>query len=287
MPLLLPLLLLFLQQTSPCEELTCFADYLQMLMCTWGWSLRPSRDTSYNLTAKWNCGAGGTCHLLPSTGNTTAAQFTCLAEQKLCFGENTFDVTATTSAGNGPPGVPKGCLKTFLFKENIKPQPPFNLTAHASPSGYNISWKNPYQHWRFHPLNGQLHYELRYRRRGHAWQDKNRKHLLQDTGTFWLLPREFEGPSTEYEVQVRARPRSPYKGAWSMWSSPASLTTLPKTSNHQGDEGGVSWWLVVLGLFPALLAFLSQRLWKKLDLFVPSPVPFFQPLYVGHKGDFK
>ncbi|KAH0631709.1 hypothetical protein JD844_019456 [Phrynosoma platyrhinos] len=230
MPLTLTLLLLLLllQQThcsaSACEELTCFADYLQTLMCTWGWSLWPSRDTPYNLTAKWNCGAGGTCHLLPSTSNTTAAQFTCLAEQNLCFGDNTFDVTATAAAENKPPGVPKGCSKTFLFKENIKPQPPFNLTADASPSGYNVSWKTPYQHWQFHPLNGQLRYELRYRQRGHTWQ-------------------------------VRRQPRG---------------------TEREGRGKGAFW-------APEE----PKRLWKKLDLFVPSPAPFFQPLYVGHKGDFK
>lgn len=36
-----------------------------------------------------------------------------------------------------------------------------------------------------------------------------------------------------------------------------------------------------------LTSSLPSRLWKNVWVQVPSPEPFFQPLYMGHSGDFK
>ncbi|XP_062999191.1 interleukin-21 receptor [Elgaria multicarinata webbii] len=279
------LLLLFLQHSSACEHLTCFADYIQMLMCVWR---NISGGALYNLTASWNCGNGGTCYFLPRSRNATQIQYTCFSEQKLCFSNNNFYVKVTKFV-DAPLNTFSGCSKTFMFQENIKPHPPFNLTVAASPTGYNISWKTKYQHHPYNYLNDKLQYQLCYRERGHPWQGWRQKHLLQDTRALWLLPQELEG-NTEYEFQVRARPakHSSYLGTWSDWSLPATLVTLPRAPESRETR-----WLVLLllplSLFAALMSFLGwrQRLWKKLNLFIPSPAPFFQPLYLSHNGDFK
>uniref|UniRef100_H9G7Q8 Interleukin 21 receptor n=2 Tax=Anolis carolinensis TaxID=28377 RepID=H9G7Q8_ANOCA len=258
-------------------------DYLQTLACTWGEEPRPSKPNFYNLTAKWDCGEGDSCLLLPTDGKGSRMHFACLAEQSLCFGQNAFEVRATEAA----PGAAKECQKTFFLKKNIKPQPPFNLTVSASPSGYNVSWETPYQHQKYHPLRDRLRHQLRIQKKGHSWQGQIQKPILQDTGSLWLQLLEFKA-GTEFELQVRSQPESPYQGTWSAWSPPAFLSTPSKTSDSRKESRGPSKWLLLsLVLLPALLALLGQRLWKKLDPFVPSPAPFFQPLYLSHKGDFK
>ncbi|KAF7237469.1 Interleukin-21 receptor [Varanus komodoensis] len=235
------LLLLFLPHTSACDDLACFADYIQTLMCMWS-----SRDTKvhYNLTASWNCVFDGTCYFLPTSGNATQTLYTCFSEQKLRFGSDNFVVEVTKFADE-PLSTSKACQRTFTLQESsksegepgtrarpassFKPHPPFNLTTSASPAGYNISWKTHYQHFPYNYLNGQLQYQLRYRDRGRPRQEWSQKHILQDTRTLRLLRQELAG-STEYEFQVRAKPgqSSPYSGAWSEWSPPATMETLPR-----------------------------------------------------------
>ncbi|KAJ7306114.1 hypothetical protein JRQ81_010480 [Phrynocephalus forsythii] len=199
------------------------------------------------------------------------------------MGAERFRVEAAFDGG-GPGDAPlRRCGKDFGFHDHVKPSPPFNLTALASPDGYTLSWETRYRPLDF--LDGELQYELGYRRRGHPWPGPSQKRLPQDTRTLQLRPQELDA-GAEYELRVRARPResSLYRGTWSDWSPPATLETLPETP-------GEAHWLLLLLLifFPALLALLGwrQRLWKKLDRFVPSPAPFFQPLFLVHKGDFK
>ncbi|XP_053132681.1 interleukin-21 receptor isoform X2 [Hemicordylus capensis] len=293
--------LLLLQQASACWNLTCFADYLQTLTC-----LRQENDlggsssgTRYNLTASWDCGARGRCSFRAGAATATATrrQYDCFAEQSSCISINAFHVEAAPAALAGDREQPQPqpsprCRWSFSFREHIKPQPPFSLRAEASLEGYNISWKTPYQQpGKPSDLDGQLHYELRYRQRGHPWQGQNRKQLLQDTHHLWLLPQELV-EDTEYELQVRAGPgeQSLYKGAWSEWSAPpAVLRTLPPKASR--SKAGAPWLVapfILLSLFAVLLAYWGrhQRLWK-LDLVIPSPAPFFQPLYLVYNGDFK
>lgn len=54
------------------------------------------------------------------------------------------------------------------------------------------------------------------------------KAVHEDKRTLLILPWELQA-NTEYEFQVRARPRegSDYGGFWSEWSSPLSLKTSP------------------------------------------------------------
>ncbi|KAJ6653886.1 hypothetical protein lerEdw1_007644, partial [Lerista edwardsae] len=225
-----------------------------------------------------------------------SVEYSCFAEQAGCCAINSFRVQVRPLGdeprSNGSAG---GCPKRFPFSTHFKPHPPLNLTAEASREGYNISWRTKYQHSGSH-LDGKLQYELRYRQRGRPWQGQGqKKRLLQDTRTLRLLPHELEG-GAEYEVQVRAGPGQQaqaghYKGTWSEWSPPARLRTLPGAPEGREDAR----WLVplllllLLGSLAIAVVFRGchQRLWKKLDVFIPSPAPFFQPLYLAHRGDFK
>ncbi|XP_007441996.1 interleukin-21 receptor [Python bivittatus] len=283
-------LLLLLQYTSACQDLTCFADYIQTLECTWGDGVSLAERALYNLTANWDCGEGGSCSFNLTSSNATHAHYSCFSEQKLCFGNNIFDVSVTmTTLVDEPSHLLQGCKKTFLFQNHIKPCPPIHLAATVSLTGYNISWETRYLEQEYNFLDGNLQYELRYKKKGHPWQGQSQKSLLQDLRSLWLLPQEFE-ENTEYEFQVRSKPgeQSSYQGTWSDWSTQAALKTMYKASEH----GGVQWpevLLLVFSLIAVLMAFLGwhQRLWKKLDCFTPSPAPFFQSLYLSHNGDFK
>lgn len=52
----------------------------------------------------------------------------------------------------------------------------------------------------------------------------------------------------------------------------------------QDKQGGRA---TLWGMVRAHLVSVPPRLWKKVWGHVPSPQKFFQPLYVGHSGDFK
>nr|XP_056722448.1 interleukin-21 receptor [Euleptes europaea] len=282
--LLFLLLLQHSKSDSACKNLKCFADYIQTLTCIWGTGM--PRGKLHNLTATWGCGRGGTCDFLPTVKNASPTRYACSSEQKLC---KTFAVMVTLV--DGTLAVCQTC-GPFQYHENVKPRPPFNVTAAACPGGYNISWESGYA--ADHYLHGELQYQLHYRQKGHPWSLQGGtagglKSVLQDTPSLWLLPQELAG-GVEYELQVRTGPRdhSLYRGTWSDWSPSSSLQTLPA-----GTAGAV--WLVTpllaLSLMVTLLAFLgrhwSSRWWKKLEQFIPSPAPFFQTLYLVHNGDFK
>uniref|UniRef100_A0A8C4KUK4 Interleukin 21 receptor n=1 Tax=Dromaius novaehollandiae TaxID=8790 RepID=A0A8C4KUK4_DRONO len=174
-----------------------------------------------------------------------------------------------------------------LSSPTVKPQPPFNLTAVFS-EGYNISWETIYQNSPFYFLNEELEYQLRYKRRNDTWETQKTKAVHEDKRTLVILPQELQG-NTEYEVQVRARPREDtgYRGFWSEWSSPLTLKTSPAVTQRAGT-GWLLLFAVVAMIAASVTAFLAkqQSLWKKVAC-IPDPASFFKPLYLVHNGDFK
>lgn len=153
--------------------------------------------------------------------------------------------------------------------------------------GYNISWSSSDDD--AFALKGKLQYELQYRSQGDSWaQSPGRKLISVDTRSVLLLPVEFRR-GTSYELRVRAEPQpgTSFQGTWSEWSDPVVFQTQP-------EEIKGAWWAYLLMIFgPTALVFLGLkihppwRLWKKVWVQVPSPEKFFQPLYMGHRGDFK
>ncbi|NWW33567.1 IL21R protein, partial [Panurus biarmicus] len=268
-----------------CESLTCFVDYVQTLSCI----LRDELGAgSYNLTATWvpeedpeNTVAA--CSLLQLSRNTSHTQYVCTVDMTELLADTRVQVEVTEIADRQ-----HVLSKDFYLSDNIKPQPPFNLTALFS-EGYNISWETIYQNSSFYFLNEELEYQLRYKRRTDTWETQKTKAVHEDKRTLVILPWELQA-NTEYEFQVRARPRedSGYGGFWSEWSSPLALKTSPAAVTQTvGME-----WLLLLGIVVVIVAsittFLAKKpsLWKKMAC-IPDPAPFFKPLYMAHNGDFK
>ncbi|NXJ60909.1 IL21R protein, partial [Rostratula benghalensis] len=266
------------------ENLTCFVDYVQTLTCI----LRNDLGgASYNLTATWvpeqkpeNIVAA--CHLLQFSRNTSHTEYKCTVDMTVLLADLKVQVDVT-EIGDRQPVI----SKDFCMGENIKPQPPFNLTAVVS-EGYNISWETIYQNPAFYFLDEELEYELRYKRRTDTWETQKTKAIHEDKRTLVILPWELQA-NTDYEFQVRARPREDtgYRGFWSEWSAPLTLKTSPAAVTQ---TAGVGWLLLFAGVAIAasITTFLAkqQSLWKKV-VCIPDPAPFFKPLYLVHNGDFK
>ncbi|KAM4765380.1 interleukin-21 receptor isoform 3-T5 [Cyanocitta cristata] len=262
---------LLFQYTMCCENLTCFVDYVQTLSCI----LRNELDFgSYNLTATWvpeedpeNTVAA--CSLLQLSRNTSHTQYMCTVDMTELLADTKVQVDVMEIADRQ-----HVLSKDFYLSDN---------------KGYNISWETIYQNSSYYFLNEELEYQLRYKRRTDTWETQKTKAVHEDKRTLVLLPWELQA-NTEYEFQVRARPRedSGYGGFWSEWSSPLSLKTSPAAVTQKtGME-----WLLLFGIVVAIMASITtflvkqQSLWKKMAC-IPDPAPFFKPLYVAHNGDFK
>ncbi|KFP72990.1 Interleukin-21 receptor, partial [Apaloderma vittatum] len=268
-----------------CENLTCFVDYVQTLSCTLRNDLGAS---SYNLTATWvpeedpeNTVAA--CSLLQLSRNTSHTRYMCTVDMTALLADVKVQVDVTEIADRQ-----HVISKHFYMAENIKPQPPFNLTAMFS-EGYNISWETVYQNSPFYFLNEELEYQLRYKRRTDSWETQKTKAVHEDKRTLVILLQELQA-NTEYEFQVRARPREDtgYSGFWSEWSHPLMLKTSPDAVTQAAGMG----WLLLFGVVMAIIASLTTilakqwSLWKKMAC-IPDPASFFKPLYLVHNGDFK
>ncbi|NWU94449.1 IL21R protein, partial [Upupa epops] len=277
--------LLLFQYTTCDENLTCFVDYVQTLSCILRNDLGAS---SYHLTATWfpeedTENTVATCNLLQLSSTTSHTQYVCTVDMTELLADVRVQVDATEVADRQ-----RVISQGFYMAENIKPQPPFNLTAVFS-EGYNISWETIYQNSPYYFLNEELEYQLRYRRRADTWEAQRTKAIREDKRTVVILPRELQA-DTEYEFQVRARPREGtfYHGFWSEWSSPLTLKTSPAAVTQTVGMG----WLLLFGVLVAvaasITAFLAKQrsLWKKMG-WIPDPAPFFKPLYLVHNGDFK
>ncbi|NXF73584.1 IL21R protein, partial [Sclerurus mexicanus] len=268
-----------------CENLTCFVDYIHTLSCT----LRSDLGAgSYNLTATWvpeedPKNTVVACTLLQLSRNTSHAEYMCTVDMTELLADTKVQVDVTEIADRQ-----HVISKDFYLSDNIKPQPPFNLTNLFS-EGYNISWETFYQKSPFHFLNEELEYQLRYKKRTDTWETQKTKAVHEDKRTLVILPWELQA-NTEYEFQVRARPRedSGYHGIWSEWSSPLSLKTSPAAVTQRAGMG----WLLLIGVVVSIMASIvtflvkQQSLWKKMAC-IPDPAPFFKPLYLMHNGDFK
>ncbi|XP_051487744.1 interleukin-21 receptor isoform X5 [Apus apus] len=268
------------------ENLTCFVDYVQTLSCILSNDLGAG---SYHLTATWfpeedpeNTVAA--CSLLQLPRNTSHTQYMCTVDMTVLLADIKVQVDVTEMVSKQ-----RLISKSFYMAENIKPQPPFNLTAVFS-EGYNISWETIYQNSHYYFLNEELEYQLRYKRRTDTWENQKTKAVHEDKRTLVILPWELQ-VNTEYEFQVRARPRegTGFLGFWSEWSPLLKLKTRPAAVTQ---ASGVEWLLLfggVVAITVSITTFLAKQrsLWKKMACIIPDPAHFFKPLYLVHNGDFK
>ncbi|KAG8513541.1 Interleukin-21 receptor [Galemys pyrenaicus] len=279
------LLLLLLQ-----GDLVCYTDYFKTVTCTLETiTLQPG-----DLTLTWEDSYGElkdedtSCSLRPSTLNSTHALYMCHMDVFPFMADDIFSVNKTDLSG----GHSQEC-RSFILASSIKPSPPVNVTVTFS-GQYNISWSSSSEAY---ALEGKLQYELRYRQQpGYLWASSpwKKKLVSVDKRSVSLLSMEFSQGS-HYELQVRAgpQPSSTFQGTWSEWSDPVffdaqlEVVHFVQLSLEIEAKMGVTQGELVLQNLGCRAPRVLALLWKKLWVQVPSPEGFFQPLYMGHKGDFK
>ncbi|XP_004691761.1 PREDICTED: interleukin-21 receptor [Condylura cristata] len=292
------LLLLLLQGAWGCSDLVCYTDYFQTITCI----LETITLQTGMLTLTWQDSFGElkdevtSCSLHQASFNATHTMYMCHMDVFLFMADDIFIVTETDPYN----GSSQEC-GSFVLAMWIKPSPPFNVTVTFS-EHYNISWCSN----RAHALKGKLQYELQYWSQEEPWvRNPQRKLISVDVRSISLLSVEFR-QGASYQLQMRAgpQPESFFQGTWSEWSDPVVFETESEIKGElpSRDNGNIYIILVLISIALILLflkinhqplrsqvahLLLPPRLWKKVLVQVPSPEKFFQPLYIGHRGDFK
>ncbi|XP_040122063.1 interleukin-9 receptor-like [Oryx dammah] len=186
----------------------------------------------------------------------------------------------------------------YLPRRHVKLDPPSDLQSNVSSEHCVLTWSvNP----ALEPLAMLLSYELAFKRQEEAWEwARHKDHIV---GVTWLKLEAAElDPGSAYEARLRVQMASlegevaeeeRYEGVWSDWSQPACFAAPHRRGRLVPALGQSNSTLVAVSLFlllsslTYLLFKLSPRMKTALYQDVPSPGPFFQPLYSVHNGDFQ
>nr|KAF6294802.1 interleukin 9 receptor [Pipistrellus kuhlii] len=186
----------------------------------------------------------------------------------------------------------------YLPRRHVKLDPPSDLQSNVSSDSCVLTWGvSP----ALEPLASLLSYELAFKRQEEAWERaRHRDHIVGVTG-LTLEAVELD-PGSTYEARLRVQMASledalaeeeRYEGPWSEWSQPVSFPSPRRQGRlvsplRQPDSTLVAMSIFLLLTSVAYLLFkLSPRVKRTLHQDVPSPVPFFQPLYSVHHGNFQ
>ncbi|KAK6476208.1 interleukin-21 receptor-like isoform X1 [Huso huso] len=174
--------------------------------------------------------------------------------------------------------------------ENIKPLRPVNLSFNLSSDQYNFTWDTGYPD--DHYLDDYLQFELSYRKKEDPMHSKENVLSRANSMRFIDLKASFLEADTVYVAKVRSAPNNiSYTGHWSEWSQLVEWKTGVLTEKKSDI-------IVIIGsiVIPLLLAAvilvslyfnLPTRFKCVLFTKIPTPEPFFQPLYNNHKGNFR
>ncbi|KAB0382499.1 hypothetical protein FD755_004416 [Muntiacus reevesi] len=186
----------------------------------------------------------------------------------------------------------------YLPRRHVKLDPPSDLQSNVSSEHCVLTWSiSP----ALEPLATLLSYELAFKRQEEAWEwARHKDHIV---GVTWLKLEAAElDPGSAYEARLRVQmatlegevaEEERYDGVWSDWSQPACFATPPRRGRLVPALGQADSTLVAVSIFlllsslTYLLFKLSPRMKTALYQDVPSPGPFFQPLYSVHNGDFQ
>uniref|UniRef100_A0A8W4FB15 Interleukin 9 receptor n=1 Tax=Sus scrofa TaxID=9823 RepID=A0A8W4FB15_PIG len=185
----------------------------------------------------------------------------------------------------------------YLPRRHVKLDPPSDVQSNVSSDHCVLTWSvRP----ALEPLASLLSYELAFKRQEEAWERARRKDRI--IGVTWLKLEAVElDPGSTYEARLRVQMVTPedaadeeerYEGQWSEWSLPVRFPAPRRRGGRlaalQGSGALVAVSIVLLLTSLTYLLFrLSPRMKVAWYRDVPSPRPFFQPLYSLHNGDFQ
>ncbi|XP_070635419.1 interleukin-9 receptor isoform X5 [Bos indicus] len=261
------------------EAGTCF------LLCAWlslGVPVLGDRGATSCRAASTSVSSGPAC-----------APWSCRPRRSSCLLTTSPSPSTTTSPGRS---------RSALWIHSICPgdtlDPPSDLQSNVSSEHCVLTWSiSP----ALEPLAMLLSYELAFKRQEEAWEwARHKDHIV---GVTWLKLEAAElDPGSAYEARLRVQmaalegevaEEERYEGVWSDWSQPACFAAPPRRGRLVPALGQSDSTLVAVSLFLLLSSLiyllfkLSPRMKTALYKDVPSPGPFFQPLYSVHNGDFQ
>ncbi|KAG9349862.1 hypothetical protein JZ751_026215, partial [Albula glossodonta] len=259
-----------LQSISTCNcNVTCTTDYISSLNCS---CTGPELTSSYHLEAQ--CNDEGDDEVIISVScNIASPQRWCTLEldpDELPIGADT-KCTVLAKHSN----LEQDHSADVKLYENIKLQPPFNISLTESNGSYTVSWEMAYTDGSY--LNNYLIYRVRFRIKGGTKQDHQ---PVYEDRRYLEIPRSYLKKGKEYivDVQARVNPSRISAGFWSEWT-PAEV---------RSGEDDMRYCLLLLIMVPCVLCIFGGRLWlRKVHVYIPSPEGFFKPLYNACDGDFK
>ncbi|KAI1896200.1 hypothetical protein AGOR_G00092360 [Albula goreensis] len=177
-------------------------------------------------------------------------------------------------------------------QHHIRPVSPKDLKVYWISGQYLFMWDSGYERRIPPTFMEQLKYNLQYFKHGHP---DSILAIHSTNKSQYIAANNFES-DTEYIAKVRSSPgQVRYKGQWSEWS-----TTIQWRTNVSQDAGssGKANTFPFIGSFSflacviaGLLAFLcfrpNARCRIKANSDIPTPAPYFHPLYSNYNGDFQ
>ncbi|CAL1612069.1 unnamed protein product [Knipowitschia caucasica] len=168
----------------------------------------------------------------------------------------------------------------FEPSQCIRPRSPLAPVLVAAAELWNITWTSGYEH---SLLSEALEFELLLQNTADLCSsDSCKSHVLSCQSPHVLVEASKLEPESLLCARVRSRPsHQDYSGVWSHWSPQTC-----RTSHRTGQSGQ----LVIGALCVLLLMVLSVstvRFWMKIKTPVPSPAPFFKPLFCQYDGRLK
>ncbi|XP_019600376.2 erythropoietin receptor [Rhinolophus sinicus] len=259
------------------EELLCFTERLEDLVCFWEEAASAGvGPDNYSFSYQLEGESWKPCRLHQAPAARGAVRFWCSlpTADTSSFVPLELRVTAASS------GAPR-YRRVIQINEVVLLDPPAGLQARRSDEGSHVilRWLPPPGA----PMANLIRYEVNISA-GSAAGGAQRVEILD--GRTECVLSNLRG-RTRYTFMVRARMAEPsFDGFWSAWSEPASLLTA---SDLDPLILTLSLILVLILLLLAVLALLTHRRTLKQKIWpgIPSPESEFEGLFTTHKGNFQ
>ncbi|XP_059809420.1 cytokine receptor common subunit beta [Hypanus sabinus] len=199
------------------SSLRCYTDYVSRIDCQWTEDATANccvpMDLYYQKSSALMNHSLTLCNRTETFRGISGTESRCSIKEK--YFAIAFEFTFTFK-----PRKPVGLNKSFQLMENIKLQPPFNLTvAGLSSGGYRLSWETVYAGNSSSKRLGMLQYEVSYKRTWEPWETSVSKTITGNDNQLAIKSTALIADST-YVARVRVRQlNSIYGDRWSVWSS--------------------------------------------------------------------